>query len=80
MTGKHRGSRSKPCPTDTFFTTKPIRTDLGLSQGLHNDKPPSNRIRGKVFSLDVTVVSCVPKHTITILGKRNKIQVWSTNH
>lgn len=79
MTRKHRSTRSKPCPSDTFHTTKPIRTDLGLSQGSHNDRPPSNRIRGKALSLAVTVVSCIPKHTIIILEKRNKIQVRSTD-
>jgi len=65
ITGKHRSTRSKPCPTDIFSTTKPLWTDLGLSQGLHNDRPPPNRIRGKAFSLTVTVVSCIPNHTVT---------------
>jgi hypothetical protein len=80
ITGKHSSTQSKPSKTDTFGTTNPIKTDLGLSKILHNDRPPSNRIRGKTFSLAVTIVSYIPKHIITILGKRNKIQVWSTNH
>jgi hypothetical protein len=80
ITGKHRSTQSKLSTTYTFCTKNPIKTDLGLSKGIHNDGPPSNRIRGKTFSLAVTVVSCIPKHTIIILGKRNKIQVRSTNH
>jgi hypothetical protein len=75
MTARHRSTGSTPCPNDTFCTTNPTSTDLGLSPGLHNCRPPSNRTRGKAFSLAVTA-----KDNIITLGKRNEIQVRSTNH
>jgi hypothetical protein len=57
MTGKHRSTRSKPCPSDTFCATNPTGTDLGLNPRLPDDRPTSNLSLGKAFSLAVRVIT-----------------------
>jgi hypothetical protein len=44
LTGENRKTRRKTCSSVTLPTTNPTWADLGANQGLHCEKPETNRL------------------------------------